>query len=135
MLGGAIAWPEDFAQRYQREGWWQDVRIFDVLARAAQRAPEKAAIVTVDRRISYAELLRDANLLAARFRALGIAPGDRVVMQLPNIPEFVAVYFALARIGAIPVMALRAHRQAEVRHFLAASGATAYVIEIGRAHV
>ena len=128
MLEGAIAWPEDFAQRYQREGWWQDVRIFDVLARAAQRAPEKAAIVTVDRRISYAELLRDANLLAARFRALGIAPGDRVVMQLPNIPEFVAVYFALARIGAIPVMALRAHRQAEVRHFLAASGATAYVI-------
>src|SRR5690606_7734610 len=36
--------------------------------------------------------------------------------------------FALARIGAIPVMALRAHRQAEVRHFLNASGATAYVI-------
>jgi len=49
-------------------------------------------------------------------------------MQLPNIAEFVLVYFALARIGAIPVMALRSHRQAELRHFLNASRATAYVI-------
>jgi 2,3-dihydroxybenzoate-AMP ligase len=47
---------------------------------------------------------------------------------LPNAAEFVLVYFALARIGAIPVMALRSHRQAEVRHFLNASRATAYVI-------
>ncbi len=128
MLEGAIAWPEELAERYRREGWWQDVGIFDVLARAARRAPDKIAIVTVDRRLSYAELLRDAELLAARLRALGIVACDRVVVQLPNIPEFVTVYFALARIGAIPVMALRAHRQAEVRHFLAASGATAYVI-------
>jgi 2,3-dihydroxybenzoate-AMP ligase len=49
-------------------------------------------------------------------------------MQLPNMLEFAVVYFALARIGAIPVMALRAHRLAEVKHFLNASGATAYVI-------
>ena len=42
--------------------------------------------------------------------------------------EFVVAYFALARIGAIAVMALRAHRQAEVRHFLVASGATAYIV-------
>jgi 2,3-dihydroxybenzoate-AMP ligase len=51
-----------------------------------------------------------------------------VVVQLPSIPEFVLVYFALARIGAIPVMALRAHRHAEVRHFLVASGAKAIVV-------
>src|SRR5690606_5541707 len=128
MLEGAVDWPADFAERYRREGWWQDVGIFDVLARAAQRAPDKTAIVAGDRRIGYAELLRNSNLLAARFRTLGIAARDRVVVQLPNIPEFVTVYCALARIGAIPVMALRAHRQSEVRHFLAASGAVAYVI-------
>ena len=49
-------------------------------------------------------------------------------IQLPNIPEFVYTYFALARIGAIPVTALRAHRHTEVGHFLRASGAVAYVI-------
>jgi 2,3-dihydroxybenzoate-AMP ligase len=51
-----------------------------------------------------------------------------VVVQLPNVPEFVYTYFALARIGAIPVTALRAHRHTEVSHFLRASGAAAYVI-------
>lgn len=128
MLEGAVEWPEDLARRYRREGWWQDVGVFDVLAHAAQRAPDRTAIVAGDRRISYGALRCDAELLAARLRALGIARRDRVVVQLPNVPEFVTTYFALARIGAIPVMALRAHRQSEVRHFLAASGAVAYVI-------
>ena len=66
--------------------------------------------------------------LACGFIGAGIRPLDRVVVQLPNIPEFVYTYFALTRIGAIPVMALRAHRHTEVGHFLRASGAVAYVI-------
>jgi 2,3-dihydroxybenzoate-AMP ligase len=66
--------------------------------------------------------------LAYGFCASGIRPQDRVVVQLPNAPEFVYTYFALTRIGAIPVTALRAHRHTEVAHFLRASGATAYVI-------
>lgn len=127
MLEGTVAWPDEFAERYRREGWWEDLRLFDVLARAARRHPDKAAIVTRERRISYAELERDAIRAARGLRSLGIGPRDRVVMQLPNLPEFVVCWFALARIGAIPVMALRAHRRAEVRHFLAASGAVAYV--------
>ena len=49
-------------------------------------------------------------------------------MQLPNTIEFVVSYLALNMIGVIPVMALRAHRHAEVRHFLRASGAIAYLI-------
>ncbi|HRO61162.1 MAG TPA: AMP-binding protein [Burkholderiaceae bacterium] len=128
MLEGTVAWPEEFAERYRREGWWEDIGVFEILARAARRSPGKDAIVTRDRRISYAELQRESSLLAARLRELGIGVRDRVVVQLPNIPEFVTVYFALVKIGAIPVMALRAHRQAELRHFLAASQARAYVI-------
>jgi len=49
-------------------------------------------------------------------------------VQLPNGPEFVSLYLALNYIGAIPVMALRAHRQAEVRHFVRSSCASAYVV-------
>ena len=81
-----------------------------------------------DRRITYRDLVSDSKRLAAGSRRSASAPLDRVVMQLPNVPEFVTTYFALNRIGAIPVMALRAHRHAEVRHFMRASGATAYVI-------
>lgn len=128
MLQGTVGWPEASAALYRREGHWGGTRLFDVLSRAARAHPDKTALVCNEQRFSYAALERDALRLAARLLALGIAPLDRVVVQLPNIPEFVLVYFALVRIGAIPVMALRAHRHAEVRHFLAASGAKAYVI-------
>ena len=97
-------------------------------AEARQVGPLHIALIDRNRRWTYAELQRSATRLAARLLALGLAPRDRVVLQMPNAAEFVLVYFALARIGAIPVMALRSHRQAELRHFLNASGATAYII-------
>ena len=128
MLQGAVGWPETSAESYRRQGHWNGARMFDVLSHAAEAHPDKTALVCNDRRISFADLQRDALRLAAHLVTLGIAPLDRVVVQLPNIPEFALVYFALVRIGAIPVMALRAHRHAELRHFLAASGAKAYVI-------
>ena len=128
MLAGTVPWPEVQARRYRAAGWWDGSTVFDVLARAAAARPAHAALVDGARRLSYAELQHDAQRLAARLLALGIAPLDRVVVQLPNVAEFVVVYFALARIGAIPVMALRAHRQAELRHFLLASGAVAYIV-------
>jgi 2,3-dihydroxybenzoate-AMP ligase len=51
-----------------------------------------------------------------------------VVLQLPNSIEFVVTFLALTRLGAIPVMALRAHRYSEIRHFVEASGAVAYMV-------
>src|SRR5262245_7138443 len=128
MLSGTVPWPVETAARYRREGYWDDTALFDIVRRGAARWPDRIALIDRDRRWTYAELQRDATRLAARLLALGLAPRDRVVMQLPNAAAFVLVYFALARIGAIPVMALRWHRQAELRHFLNASGATAYVI-------
>ena len=128
MLADTVAWPAETAARYRREGYWDGTGLFDIVRRGAARRPAHIALVDRDRHWTYAELQRDATRLAARLRSLGLAPRDRVVMQMPNAAEFVLVYFALARIGAIPVMALRSHRQAELRHFLNASGATAYVI-------
>jgi 2,3-dihydroxybenzoate-AMP ligase len=99
-----------------------------MVERTMRAAPEKTAVVFNDRRISYAELVRSSRQLALALLDLGLKPRDRVVVQLPNVPEFVIAYLALNWMGAIPVMALRAHRHAEVRHFIRASGATAYLV-------
>src|SRR4029077_5939797 len=66
--------------------------------------------------------------LASGLWRLGLRSQDRVVVQLPNCPEFVFLYLALNYIGVIPVMALRAHRHAEIRHFVRSSAAVAYFI-------
>ena len=128
MLEGCIPWPEDLAARYRADGLWLGLAIFEVVERTAARPPDKVAAVCGKRRGTYAELVASAARLGAAFYGHGLRSLDRVVVQLPNGLDFVYVYLALTRIGAIPVMALRAHRHAEVEHFINASGAVAYVI-------
>ena len=128
MLEGCTPWPEAVAQRYRELGYWQGIPIAEMLARVIRRRPDKIALVCGAERVTYEALGRNVLRLACGLQDAGIRPLDRVVIQLPNIPEFVYTYFALARIGAIPVTALRAHRHTELAHFLRASGAVAYVI-------
>ncbi|MEK7361310.1 MAG: AMP-binding protein, partial [Pseudomonadota bacterium] len=123
MLEGCVFWPADQAARYRARGWWEGVTIAQMLARSAERSPGKTALVCAGQRLRYRDLVQVSDRLACRFLEAGIAPLDRVVVQLPNGPDFVHTYFALTRIGAIPVMALRAHRHTEIRHFVRASGA------------
>ena len=127
-MEGFVGWPEDVAAQYRARGLWESVTIGEMFARGARRSPDKLALVHGDERLTYAALLARCQDRAAGFAAVGLRPGERVLMQLPNTVEFVVSYLALAMIGVIPVMALRAHRHAEVRHFLRASGATAYLI-------
>ena len=128
MLEGCVPWPQALAARYRAEGVWEGFTIFEMVERTAARVPDKTAVVHDARRISYAELVATSARLASGLHRLGIRPLDRIVMQLPNGLDFVFFYLALCRLGAIPVMALRAHRHAEVRHFVRASGAAGYVI-------
>ena len=128
MLEGCVSWPADQAARYRASGRWEGITIAQMLARSAARHPAKTALVSADQRLSYRDIVQTSDRLACRFLDAGIRPLDRVVVQLPNGPEFVHTYFALTRIGAIPVTALRAHRHTEIRHFVRASGAVAYVI-------
>ncbi|VTU23463.1 (2,3-dihydroxybenzoyl)adenylate synthase [Variovorax sp. PBL-E5] len=128
MLEGCVPWPAEAAHKYRALGLWEDLTVAEMVERTMRAAPDKDALVFGDRHISYAELVRSSRRLALALLELGLKPRERVVMQLPNVPEFVIAYLALNWIGAIPVTALRAHRHAEVRHFIRASGAAAYLI-------
>jgi 2,3-dihydroxybenzoate-AMP ligase len=128
MLEGFVGWPEERARRYREAGLWEGLTVAEMVARTARRDPAKVAVVYGERRITYQELVADSRRLALGLLRRGLKPLDRAVLQLPNIPEFVTTYLALNWIGVIPVMALRAHRHAEVRHFIGASGARGYFI-------
>ena len=128
MLQGCVPWPEELARRYIEAGVWEGITVAEMVERTAGRQPGKVAVIHGETRITYDELVQSAKRLASGLSSLGLRSQDRVVVQLPNCPEFVTLYLALNFIGVIPVMALRAHRHAEVRHFLRASGAVAYFI-------
>ncbi|MBT9370158.1 AMP-binding protein [Rhizobium sp. CSW-27] len=120
--------PPDFAERYRKAGYWRGETFPALLRERAVRFAGRTAVVGGEQRWSYAELLARAETAASGFLKLGLMPGDRVVVQLPNLPEFFSVVFGLFLARLVPVYALPAHRQTEVVHFLRRSDAVAYVI-------
>jgi mycobactin salicyl-AMP ligase len=127
-LDGFVPFPPDRAARYRAAGYWTGRTVDSMLADAAQRWPDRVAVVDVARQLTYAELDERADHAAAGLADIGIAAGDRVLLQLPNGCEFAVALFALLRAGAIPVMCLPGHRAAELGHFATVSQATALLI-------
>lgn len=128
MLPGCVNWPIKDLLYWNTAGYREGRPILEIVRAAAAMQPDKTAIIDGERTVSYVQLLERVDKLAAALLDVGLRPRERVVMQLPNSLEFVVSFLALCRIGAIPVMALRAHRNSEIRHFIDASGAVAYVI-------
>jgi mycobactin salicyl-AMP ligase len=134
-LQGFVPFPADRAARYRSTGYWAGRPLDTILSHAAQRWPGRTAVLDADeapgahrQQLSYAELDERADRAAAGLAALGIATGDRVLLQLPNSCEFAVALFALLRAGAIPVMCLPGHRGAELEHFADVSKASGLLI-------
>jgi 2,3-dihydroxybenzoate-AMP ligase len=127
MLDGVVRFPPEFAARYRAKGYWEDRSLRDVFNDVFTRYAGRLAIVDGERSVSYAQLNERATRLALNLLDEGLKPLDRVVVQLPNVVEFVYLYFALQKIGCIPIMALPTHRYREMSQFAELSGAVACV--------
>ena len=77
--------------------------------------------------LSYADLIAQADRVAAGLLALGVAPGDRVAIWLPNVPAWLACFFGCARIGAIAVAVNTRFRAHELADIIARSGSRVLV--------
>lgn len=127
MLEGFVPFPPDFAQRYRERGYWADRTLAQEYADVFQRFGPRTALVDGARSYTYTELDRQSTNLALNLLAIGLQPQDRVVPTLPNVAEFVILYLALQKIGAIPIAALVTHRYAEISQFVRLSQATCCV--------
>jgi 2,3-dihydroxybenzoate-AMP ligase len=127
MLPGCVAWPNDLAEKYRRDGYWRGEVLGEFLKQRSRTDGQRIALVANGSRWTYAELDSRVDRLAAGLRRLGLRPLDRVVIQLPNVAELVVLSIALFRLGALPVYALPAHRLSEIRYLCEYSGAVAYV--------
>jgi len=127
MLDGVVPFPPEFAKRYRERGYWRDLSLAGEFAPLFERYAARVALIDREARITYAEVDRVSDRLALNLLDAGLAPLDRVVVQLPNVAEFVFLYFALQKIGCIPIAALATHRFLEVSQFAKLSGAAACV--------
>lgn len=72
-----------------------------ILFKQQAAAPEKAAVIFEDKPVSYQALNAQTNRVAAFFKKSGLKKGDRVAVDLMNCPQFLACYFAAAKLGLV----------------------------------
>jgi 2,3-dihydroxybenzoate-AMP ligase len=128
MLPGVVPFPPDYAARYRAKGYWRDQSLAQEFDVVFKRYGERVAVIDGDRSITFAALDRLSSNLALNLLEMGLKPLDRVVVQLPNVADFIVLYFALQKISAIPIAALATHRYTEISQFVELSGATTCVI-------
>src|ERR1700746_1333498 len=105
------------------------VNVGDLVTRSAGRFPEREMICDGDRRWSYRDFDAWTNRVAHGLSALGLKKGDALALMSGNRAEFLAVYFACARLGLICVPVNLLWRQDELSHVLKDSRARAAVVE------
>lgn len=127
MLKGCTPWPEEFVDRYWAAGHWRGNTLDNLLRDWALQYGPRTALVHGGTRFTYAHLNRRVDRMAAGFRLRGLRAGQRVVVQLPNVPEFVISVFALMRAGAVPVFCPISHRASEVSQLVQVTQAVGYV--------
>ena len=123
MLPGVTPFPPEFVARYRAKGYWEDRSIASVWEDCYRRYSSRIAVIDRDEHVTYTQLNARATNLALNLLDLGLRPLDRLVAQLPNRVQFADLYLALQKIGAIPVMALPAHRYLEISQFVQIAGA------------
>lgn len=92
-----------------------------LLERRAEQAPDRTFLRFADRVWTYGAFTGAVRSAAAGLARLGVAPGDRVVLFLPNSPEFLIAWFALAYLRAVAVPINTAFKSAEIAYPLAHS--------------
>ncbi|WP_162909258.1 alpha/beta fold hydrolase [Aggregatilinea lenta] len=78
--------------------------LYRFLESAANAVPKTNAILFYNRAIKYQQLNRQVNQLAHALRGLGVQPGDRVMIVLPNVPQMVVAYYAVLKAGGVVVL-------------------------------
>ena len=128
MLDGVTPFPAEFAARYRELGYWEDRPLFDGFTAALAAHADRVAVVDEAGPLTYRELDERSQRLARVLLDHGFKPLDRIIVQLPNSAVFAIFYFALQRIGAVPVLALPGHRRREITQFAEISGARALAV-------
>lgn len=125
-LDGTVPYPAEFAEIYRKKGYWLGQNLSDFLRESAQKYPQNIAVYDGDKAVSYAEFDHLVDYCTSHLYQHGLRAGDKAVVQMPNHYQFYVLFFALIRLGALPVMSLPAHRFAELSSFFKQTQAKAY---------
>ncbi len=106
----------------------QQTKAEELMRRRVAEHPDQTWLKWRDEEVTWSESLSAIQRAANGLLELGVGPGDRVALLLPNSPDFLWIYFGIGQIGAAPVPVNTSQRGPVLRHILSDSAATAVVV-------
>lgn len=126
----APPFPPERIEQYRRAGLWTGETLGDALRRAARAHPDRTALVTVETRLTHAELDELSESFAAGLLATTpLRTGDRVMFQLGNEAETVVAYYGCVKAGIVPVATLPQHGEREIGQLAEHTGARGHLVQ------
>src|SRR5439155_23313794 len=120
-----------FDARREREfitrGWWRDDTLPRWLARHAAERPDQSAVAFPGGASTWKAVQERVLKAAQGLKTRGVGHGDVVAVQLPNVPEFIVAYLAIARLRAVMCTLHMPYRGAEIDAILSHSGAKLFL--------
>jgi long-chain acyl-CoA synthetase len=96
-------WHKSYAPGVKKSLNYQKITVSQALTRSAENFPDHFALNYMGKRITYSQLESLVNAFARALTDMGIRPGDKVSVCLPNIPQVIIANYAIFRIGAVTV--------------------------------
>lgn len=114
-------------EEYSAQGFYRNETLSSWLEHNASEFADNPAIISSSYSLSYSELSHRVSTLAAGLQSLNLGKGDIIAVQLPNIPEYVISYLAIASIGGIMQTLHMPYRQSELQYLLNDSEASTVI--------
>ncbi|MFZ5818096.1 MAG: long-chain-fatty-acid--CoA ligase [Bacillota bacterium] len=92
------------------------IPLFALLDQAAEKYPDRPATYFYGRRLTYRQLAGSANRFANALRLLGVGRGDRVMLMMPNCPQFVIAFYGILKSGATVIQTNPLYVEREIEY-------------------
>ena len=111
-------WHKSYAPGVKKALEYEKITLSQALSRSAKNFPDHTALNYMGKKITFKELDGLVNAFARALQAMGIQPGDKVALCLPNIPQAIIANYAVFRIGAVAVQNNPLYTERELQYQL-----------------
>ena len=94
------------------------MNLSQIIEKHVNRIPNRLAVISETRKYTWKEFNLQVNKMGNALKKLGVSKGDRVALCLPNSPEYLVTYFAIAKLGAIAVPFNVMYKSAEIMYIV-----------------
>lgn len=119
---GSQPWTQRYDEGVRPQLDYPEVPLFHFLEETARKYPDRACTIFKGARISYKEMNKLTDRLAAGLTSLGVKKGDRIGLLMPNTPQFVLAFYGILKAGGVVVAINPLYGPSELEHFLNDAG-------------